>query len=544
MTKDRYILLRSFLKPNKKITLSAILASILGGCTSALLMALIGKQFVNIGSFDGISIVWFLVLLTTSVLTNLLAAKLLITSVSQYTRNLRLQLCRQILNTPFEKIENVGTARLQAMLTEDLNTISTAFVQMPSVIINFSRAFFCILYLLWISPLAMCLILLTSVPTVYVMVLLNRNSRTLIRSIFPVRDHRFQLYKALTEGIKELNVNRQWAYLFLNNHLLPNADNFKSIQEKSFMASQYVINWGQCVYFIIILTVLIFSSHGYFSLEVVAAFALVGLFLRASITSLLNSIPAWQRATTAVQNINSFKLSEPISSEIPDCTIQKALLQKNMTLELQELAYTYSTAHGKESVRVGPFNLQFESNKITFLTGGNGSGKTTLVKLIAALYQPTTGQIVLNGTPVEENSTESFRTKICPVFSEFFSFDAIIDELIQKSSINTNNLIATLQLKEVFKRQPGSIDSRNLSSGQKARIALLPVFLSEKPIVIFDEWAANQDPDFKKIFYYELLPQLRKSGRMVIAVTHDSNYFDAADRVITLGTDIVTHQAV
>ena len=93
MTKDRYILLRSFLKPNKKITLSAILASILGGCTSALLMALIGKQFVNIGSFDGISIVWFLVLLTTSVLTNLLAAKLLITSVSQYTRNLRLQLC-------------------------------------------------------------------------------------------------------------------------------------------------------------------------------------------------------------------------------------------------------------------------------------------------------------------------------------------------------------------------------------------------------------------------------------------------------------------
>jgi putative ATP-binding cassette transporter len=73
-----------------------------------------------------------------------------------------------------------------------------------------------------------------------------------------------------------------------------------------------------------------------------------------------------------------------------------------------------------------------------------------------------------------------------------------------------------------------------LSSGQRRRLALLVVLLEDRPLCIFDEWAADQDPAFKRTFYYQILPALRAKQKAVVVISHDDRYFDVADRILVL----------
>jgi putative ATP-binding cassette transporter len=63
---------------------------------------------------------------------------------------------------------------------------------------------------------------------------------------------------------------------------------------------------------------------------------------------------------------------------------------------------------------------------------------------------------------------------------------------------------------------------------------LLSAYLDNRPFCVFDEWAADQDPIFKKVFYTKLLPDLKRQGKAVVVITHDNQYFDLVDRCIKL----------
>ena len=80
----------------------------------------------------------------------------------------------------------------------------------------------------------------------------------------------------------------------------------------------------------------------------------------------------------------------------------------------------------------------------------------------------------------------------------------------------------------------GVFSTTKLSRGQRKRLALVTAYLEDRPIYLFDEWAADQDPMFRKIFYQRLLPELKSRGKTVVAVTHDDRYFAVADQVIKL----------
>lgn len=73
-----------------------------------------------------------------------------------------------------------------------------------------------------------------------------------------------------------------------------------------------------------------------------------------------------------------------------------------------------------------------------------------------------------------------------------------------------------------------------MSTGQKKRLAYIASVLEDKQIYVFDEWAADQDPEFRKYFYEVLLQDLKQKGKTIIAVSHDDRYFSAADKVIKL----------
>jgi len=97
-----------------------------------------------------------------------------------------------------------------------------------------------------------------------------------------------------------------------------------------------------------------------------------------------------------------------------------------------------------------------------------------------------------------------------------------------------------LEIQDKVDVRNGAFTTTDLSSGQRKRLALVSTALERRPIMILDEWAADQDPVFRRKFYREILPVLREQGRTIIAVTHDSRFFDAADRQLHMEDGMIT----
>lgn len=97
-----------------------------------------------------------------------------------------------------------------------------------------------------------------------------------------------------------------------------------------------------------------------------------------------------------------------------------------------------------------------------------------------------------------------------------------------------NALLAKLHLQHKVQVRGGAFTTRALSQGQRKRLALVVAYLEDRPFLVFDEWAADQDPVFKEVFYLELLPELKARGKAVLVISHDDRYFHLADRLIRM----------
>ncbi|MTE13851.1 ATP-binding cassette domain-containing protein [Nocardia aurantiaca] len=182
---------------------------------------------------------------------------------------------------------------------------------------------------------------------------------------------------------------------------------------------------------------------------------------------------------------------------------------------------------------LGPLDLTFEPGRITFIVGGNGSGKSTLAKLITGLYVPQHGHLSLNGETVDHENIEWFRQNSSAVFTDFhlfedyLGFEPGIDDEVRK-------YLKELQIDHKVTVENGRLSTIALSQGQRKRLALLTALLEDRPIYMFDEWAADQEPKFRDVFYREILVNLKNRGKTVIVITHDDRYFDCADQIVKL----------
>jgi len=179
-------------------------------------------------------------------------------------------------------------------------------------------------------------------------------------------------------------------------------------------------------------------------------------------------------------------------------------------------------------------NLTIHQGEIVFIVGGNGSGKTTLAMLLLGLYEPEMGSIVLNGTSVNEANLDKYRQYFSAVFSDFHLFEQLLGTDRHDLSVQATRYVEILNMAHKVKVVDGKFSTINLSTGQRKRLALVSSYLEDRPIYLFDEWAADQDPVFKRIFYTELLPDLKVRGKTILVITHDDAYFSCADRIIKL----------
>lgn len=537
-------LLRSFFETDRKAIFVSIFASTVSGACTALLIAFIGKQFGSTENFDAASVLWFFALLATAQMTSLYASRTLIKVSSQYSCSIRLKFCRRILNTEFATLEEVGGHRLTAALSEDMTNIASAFVRLPDLIIDSTRLLFCFGYLLWLAPGVVSALLIMYIPVAYVQILLLEKSRHEMRQILPIRDRRYELYQLMIVGLKEMLVNRFWQHGFYWTHLMSNAEEYKQSQIRMLMATQYALQWAQSTYFIVIFGLLVVSSYGYVGAGVVASFALVGLFIRSSINNLINGIPVLFRAKTASEKITSLFLSENSAAPPSErrVTVGSQWNHPN-ELILSELRFSYPNDISRGKTTLGPVDLNLQMGEIVFITGGNGSGKTTLVKLLTSLYQPTSGEIYLDGQIVSPVNREWYQEHFYCLFSDFNLSREYLNSICSLENHPESKALKMLMQHNAAIADP--IDTKSTdrySSGERARLALYPMLALDRPIVIFDEWAAHQAPTYKRLFYHELLPELKSKGKLVIVVTHDDRHFGVADRLFKLDDGVITEQ--
>jgi putative ATP-binding cassette transporter len=275
---------------------------------------------------------------------------------------------------------------------------------------------------------------------------------------------------------------------------------------------------------------LLFVWPHFFDVEqtTLTAYTLTVFYLMSPLEQILGWLPFMAMASASVDKLNQLDL---MLDDVDDSPTQLKRIDDWQEIELSGVTHTYKRDGREHEFQLGPIDLLLKPGEIVFIVGGNGSGKTTLAKLIAGLYEPQEGQIRLDSVPITNDSRESYRQLFSVVFDNATVFDSLLGLDSQNIDEQATDYLRRLELDHVVQVQDGQFSSTNLSRGQRKRLALVTAYLEDRPIYLFDEWAADQDPVFKAVFYERILPDLKLCGKTVLAITHDDRYFEIADRV-------------
>jgi putative ATP-binding cassette transporter len=267
------------------------------------------------------------------------------------------------------------------------------------------------------------------------------------------------------------------------------------------------------------------------------------LYMMAPLQMIMNSVPGLTRARIALQNIWDLGIDLSSSASPEASAGALPLTSRSVRLQLCNVAYSHRGADSLDEFTVGPVDLTVAPGELLFITGGNGSGKTTLAKLIVGLYTPDQGELWYDDERVTDENRDSYRQFFSAVFSDFFLFESLLGLEPAQLDDRAREYIRRLRLQEKVRVQDGVFSTTALSQGQRKRLALLTCCLEDRPVLFFDEWAADQDPSFKEFFYFTILPGLKAQGKTVIVISHDDRYYGVADRIVHLESGRLTGEA-
>jgi putative ATP-binding cassette transporter len=521
-----------FFKHSRKTVILSIIAGIFSGACNAALLAVINAVVKNGHSS---ALLWSFVGLCALLPLTRFTSEFLLTQLGQgATFNLRMQLCDQILAAPLRHLEQVGVPRLLAALSDDVPAITGAILIIPLLCVNAALVVGCLVYMGILSPVLLAIVLgfmvvgiaSYQIPIIKVQKIFERARK----DANALQRH----FRALTQGTKELKIHSRRRQAFISEELKLTADSMRRYNIAGQNLYSAAASWGQTLVFVVIgLILFLLPTVRNLSSTMMIAYALSLLYLMTPLQIILNTLPQLSRANVALRNVEQlgFTLSSQESEEVGETAPPISTWE---TLELKSITHTYHREGESDDFVLGPIDLTFRPGELVFITGGNGSGKTTLVKLLTGLYIPEQGHISLDGEPVGNIRKEFYRQYFSAVFSDFYLFEQMLGLINPELDNQAREYLSQLKLSHKVEIVNGKLSTIELSQGQRKRLALLTAYLEDRPIYIFDEWAADQDPQFKAVFYMQLLPELKGRGKTVFVISHDDRYYHVADRVIKL----------
>jgi putative ATP-binding cassette transporter len=445
---------------------------------------------------------------------------------------MRKDICARIVCAPIAAIEQHRIHRLIATLGGDIETVSIFTFNVASYAVALAVALGCFAYLLMLSPR---LFLLAALAMIAGFTAVHYARRAWMKDYAIVRDAQDALqkqYSAITQGAKELRVDRALRRRIFDSLLCGAVDRIadrKSHAMRLFWTAD-AIDSG--LFFLVVGALLLLRARLALASDMVSGFVIVLLYVKGPLDQLTGALPALGEAQIAFRRI--IELSAAFRTREPSLLGAEGVVPKMpQRILLRDVSYTYPASKNALSFTVGPFNLDIRRGEILFIAGDNGSGKTTLIKLLLGLYAPQAGQIRLDDQVVTEIARDDYRQLFATVFADYYLFDDIA-HVGAPAARDAEPYLTRLNLAHKVMLQDGVFSTTDLSTGQRKRLALINAWLADRPVIVFDEWAADQDPSFRHVFYTELLPDLRRQGHTLVVISHDDRYFGVADRLVRM----------
>jgi putative pyoverdin transport system ATP-binding/permease protein len=517
------------------MALVATALSLLSGGANAGLLVLINAAMHNSVPSMVILVTGFMGLGFTRVFSSGASQFLLARFAHKTTTELRRDLCGKILDTPLRQLEQIGIPKLMVALSEDISTVSQALRSIQSVAVDVAMLLGAMVYLGWLSwPGLVAMIAVTGVGILLQRGFLRRAFQAL-RLARGEENTLFHHFRALTEGIKELRIHKGRRETFLLKDIYGCTEALESYHIESAKRFVCAYAWNQLFFVILVGLVLVFlPTLKNIPSEVLTGYVLTLLYVMGPMRHFTNTLSTFGRADIALNRIENLGLSLGAQHSQTNSGGEMVAERSWTELELKGVLFTYRQNGSEANFALGPIDFGVRPGEIVFVVGGNGSGKSTLAKLLVGLYTPEQGEIRLNDQCITDRNREWYRQHFSVVFSDFYLFEDLLGLDSPSLDQRARDYLSLLELEHKVQVQNGGLSTTALSQGQRRRLALLTAYLEDRPIYMFDEWAADQDPQYKKVFYTQLLPELKASGKGVIVITHDDRYFDLADRIFKL----------
>lgn len=475
---------------------------------------------------------WFLVCIACWYITRRVLLTYLIKLTQRTLWEYRMRIIRGISKSDFMYIHK-NKSKINSIITEDVSDVAIATSSMVDFLIYGVTAIAIFGYLAYLSLYFFIATVLVAGFAILVYELRGKKNTNRFDKAKQLLDRFHGHVGSTLDGFKETKVNPKKGEEIILNIEETGNESVKNNSKAyiSFLDNEMI---GQVAFYVLVAGLAMFLGN-YLGMEAgeIVTYLFTLLFVQGSLEVIMTLLPTLSKAGVAMERIESLEF--PIDEENgSDQQIEFITQSEFDKLSVENISFEYPVDQVKSGFNLEGINFSLNAGEVVFIAGGNGSGKTTLVNIVLALLEPDSGTIFVNGdSGLFQTNKKKYRSLFAPVFSDFYLFEELYGiQEINEEEVNDYLKLFEIDHKVTFENRKFS--TKELSTGQRKRLALISVLLEKKPILVLDEWAADQDPQFRKKFYREIIPMLKEGGFTVLAITHDDNYFDASDRLLKM----------
>ena len=450
---------------------------------------------------------------------------------------LRIDLADRIRYSDFSVLERMEPSGVYVILTECTTTMSQAALPVVNAVGSGVMAAFCLFYLCTLSLWAFALNIGLLVIGILQFLRVQRKVEASLGEALRTEASFFSVMRQLLDGIKEVKLNAARGDALRYGRIVPLSQD--AARSRIRANRNYVGNWN----FVKILSYLLIGAM-VFLLPVLSArvsenlieLVTVVLFLFSPVGDLVDAMPLLARANAAVSRLQALEKNlPPLAAGGSESESSRNMAESGEfeAIDLRQAEYSHMSSAGEPLFTVGPIDLTIARGETLFFAGGNGSGKSTFLRMLVGFYPAGDGRLFFNGVAVDRTNLGRYQSHFGTVFADFHLFDRLYG-LDEQAQAKASELLDKMGIGHKTRIENGEFTQLNLSTGQRKRVALIVAMLENRPILVFDEVAADQDPEFRERFYRELLPDLKAKGKTLIVVSHDDRYFDQADRIFRM----------
>jgi putative pyoverdin transport system ATP-binding/permease protein len=513
------------------------ITSAVSGFANASILAIINlaAQTADVGSLNLQYFVMFVIAMALYIICLRFSSREMSRVMIDVVHRIRLRVADKVQSSELLALERIGKNRILAAITQEATIIAGSGGNIIGGLQSAIVVFFAFFYIAYLSLPAFFLTLLTAVAGIAIV----QQSRALSRRWMKAtksKEVEFLNYTTdAIEGFKETKLNAvRRGDLRSDLHRCSREITDLRIKTENLQTGNTIL--AQATFYVLIASVVfilpqLISTYAAVIVEITTAI----LFIIGPLRLIVGLAPYFVMCDEATRAIVSLEhaldeyQTEPVNGQPAPSAPSPETFR---TLALDDVSFAYRQ-DDKETFAIGPLSLSVEAGDIVFVVGGNGSGKSTLLKVLTGLYPPDSGSLVLNGTPVGPEGLVTYREQFAAILSDFHLFERLYG-LLGTDESTVEGLLTEMQLADKVQIVNDRWSTLELSTGQRKRLALVVNLLDRRPLLVFDELAADQDPGFRQFLYEQLLPRLKAEGTTVIAATHDDRYFHVADKVIKM----------